>query len=216
MTNESLLASVQIVGEPWAESAYYSDAEKLIHVFWDPSSPFRKRFEQLDLSSVLELACGHGRHAEQIAGKAGSLILMDIFDQNLARCRDRLQAHTHIQYIRGEGFTFWPVPSHSISAIYCYDAMVHFSPDIVESYLLDAARVLKSGGKALLHHSNYDTQGNDQHYGLNPHARNHMTFELFSKLAERADLSIVESKEIDWGQRNQASGLDRITLLQKP
>ena len=33
--------------------------------------------------------------------------------------------------------------------------MVHFSADLVQAYLRDTARVLKPGGMALYHHSNY-------------------------------------------------------------
>jgi ubiquinone/menaquinone biosynthesis C-methylase UbiE len=215
METDSLVSSVQLVGEPWAESPYYDDAEKWTFMFWGESTPFRKLFERLDLDSTLELACGYGRHAAIIADRVGSLVLMDIFDQNLARCRERLQGHKNIQYLKGDGFTFQPVAAQSLSAIYCYDAMVHFSPDIVASYLLDAARVLRPQGQILLHHSNYDTQGNDQHYGLNPHARNHMTYELFQEGAARAGLEIVDSILIDWGKTNQAPQLDRATLLRR-
>lgn len=213
MESKALFDSVQVVGEPWAESAYYEDAEKWTFLFWAESRPFHTLFQRLDLSDVLELACGYGRHAAITAERAGKLILMDIFEQNLERCRQRLASHDNVQYVLGNGFTFEPVEADSLTAIYCYDAMVHFSPDLVESYLVDAARVLQPGGQILLHHSNYDTQGNNQHYGLNPHARNHMTQELFSELAERAGLVIVERVPVHWGG---VQNLDNLSLLQKP
>lgn len=211
--DETLRNSVQIVGEPWENSAYYADAEQWIHIFWNDETPFKRLFDHLDITATLELACGYGRHAERVAPQAGKLILMDIFDNNLTICQDRLRDYGNVSYIKGDGYTFAPVEDASITAIYCYDAMVHFSPDIVESYLLDAARILKSQGMILLHHSNYDTQGNDQHYGLNPHARNHMTYELFSAFAAKAGLEIVESIAMNWGE---AIAIDRLSLLRKP
>lgn len=211
--DEALRNSVQIVGEPWENSAYYADAEQWIHIFWGEDTLFKRLFDRLELTATLELACGYGRHAERVVGRADKLILMDIFEKNLAVCEDRLRGHGNVSYIKGDGYTFAPIEDASITAIYCYDAMVHFSPDIVESYLLDAARILKPQGMILLHHSNYDTQGNGQHYGLNPHARNHMTYELFSSFAAKAGLEIVESTAMDWGG---AADIDRLSLLRKP
>jgi SAM-dependent methyltransferase len=213
--DESLRHSVQVIGEPWENSAYYELAEQLVHMllFWDNNTPFKRLFDRLDLTVTLDLGCGYGRHAERVVTRADKLILMDIFEKNLTACEERLRGHDNVSYIQGNGYTFAPIEDASITAIYCYDAMVHFSPDIVESYVLDAARILKPKGMILLHHSNYDTQGNDQHYGLNPHARNHMTYELFSAFAANAGLEIVESAAIDWGD---AVSVDRVSLLRKP
>ena len=41
-------------------------------LFWDEHLPFRPFFERLDLTATLELACGHGRHAEMIIDHAPS------------------------------------------------------------------------------------------------------------------------------------------------
>jgi cyclopropane fatty-acyl-phospholipid synthase-like methyltransferase len=90
--------------------------------------------------------------------------------------------------------------------------MVHFSPDIVQSYLKDASRVLQHGGMILLHHSNYESKI-EQHYGMNPHARNHMTFHLFKGFCDEAGLEIEESVVIPWGGVDE---LDRVSLVRKP
>jgi len=74
----SLQSSVDVVGAPWRESAYYEDAERWTFLFWEPEHPFRPWFDRLDLRNVLELACGYGRHAERVAPLAGQLTLMDI------------------------------------------------------------------------------------------------------------------------------------------
>jgi hypothetical protein len=89
--------------------------------------------------------------------------------------------------------------------------MVHFSPEMVESYLQDSIRVLKPGGMALFHHSNYPAPL-DRHYGQNPHARNHMTVELFAKLVQDAGLQLETSKTIKWGNEEN---LDAISLVRK-
>lgn len=211
-TKPDLAASVELVGAPWKDSAYYGIAEGFTSYFWDEASQFRGFFERLDLTDVLDLACGHGRHADVVAPRAGRLTLMDIFEDNLAACRTRMAAFDNVDIVRNNGFDFEPIQTDRLTAIYCYDAMVHFSPDLVASYLRDAHRVLRSGGMGLFHHSNFDADPS-VHYGSNPHARNRMTMAMFRTLATEAGLAIADARTIDWGDALQ---LDGLTLVRKP
>lgn len=204
--------SVQIVGEPWKSSAYYDDAEAWTWVFWDPTHPFRPCFDRLDLGHVIELACGRGRHSEIAAGLASHMTLIDIHQENLDACRERLSAFDNVDYICNDGYDYRPVQDGAATSIFCYDAMVHFSADLIESYLTDSARVLAPGGMALFQHSNYMSDST-QHYGLNPCARNLMTLERFAGLAGAAGLDVVQSRTLDWGG---FTDLDGLTLLRKP
>ena len=209
MTNLKDLA--ETVAKPWDNSPYYENAEKLIHVFWADNSLFRGLFEKLDLTSVVELACGHGRHSEIVQPRAGKLTLVDVFSDNLEVCKKRLASADNVDYIHGDGYSYRPVEDGSQTAIFCYDAMVHFAPELVESYLKDTARILAPGGMALYHHSNYDAP-TDQHYGLNPSARNKMTRKMFNAFAKAAALDIVEASELRWAGDDD---LDGVTLLRR-
>lgn len=211
-TSKQLENSAALVAAPWANSAYYSNAERWTHLFWKDGTLFRRLFDEMDLSSALELSCGYGRHSEIVARMTRELTLVDMYDANLDHCRDRLRSHQSVQFIKGNGYSFEPVASESITAIYCYDSMVHFSPDLVESYLKDAARILRPGGMALFHHSNFPAPL-DRHYGRNPHSRNHMTKELFASLATKAGLLIRESVVTSWGG---VDNLDCVSLVQRP
>lgn len=53
-----LKESVNVVSKPWAISTYYDSAERWTFIFWDDNSPFRRFFNQLDLSHAVELSCG--------------------------------------------------------------------------------------------------------------------------------------------------------------
>lgn len=207
MTNLKDLAHQ--VAKPWDKSPYYQNAEKLTEVFWGENTIFLKFFNRLDLTSVTELACGHGRHSEIVQPKAGHLTLIDVFEDNLRTCQERMSQSKNVTYLLGNGYDFQPIKTGSQSAIFCYDAMVHFAPELVESYLKDAARILAPGGLALLHHSNFNpTQ--DQHYGLNPCARNAMTRTMFNAFADAASLELVEARKISWGGHED---LDGVSLL---
>jgi ubiquinone/menaquinone biosynthesis C-methylase UbiE len=206
---ESLKTSVDIVAAPWKASPYYADAEKYTFIWWDDRWPFKRMFERLDLASVLELACGHGRHSERVVKIAGKLTLMDVLSENIDFCKARIGSGP--EFYINNGFDFMPVEDQALTAIFCYDAMVHFSPDLVLSYLIDAKRVLKTGGMMLLHHSNYSATP-AEHYGQHPSARNYMPRLLFQKLANDAGLAILESTTFQWGD---VADLDCLSLLQK-
>jgi len=89
--------------------------------------------------------------------------------------------------------------------------MVHFRADVVGAYLADTHRILKAGGRALFHHSNY-AENPDRSFGQNPHARAYMTPATFRTLADQAGLVILEDQTINWGGM---PALDRVTLLEK-
>ena len=137
---------------------------------------------------------------------------MDIHPANLDFCRTRLQRFDNVSFTVNSGFDFRPIEDGTASAIFCYDAMVHFNPDIVESYVIDTARVLRPSGLALYHHSNYSGAQNER-YTKNPHGRNVMSQAEFCGLAARAGLQVVESFPIHWGGMPD---LDCVTLVLKP
>lgn len=203
--------SVRKVGRSWEKSTYYENAERFIDVFWREGTLFRRLFEKLDLTATVELACGHGRHAERIASECGQLTLMDIHADNIDFCKNRLKRFSNVTYFINSGFDFHPLPPNSQTAIFCYDAMVHFSPDVVRSYVIDTARVLKHGGLALYHHSNYPAPL-DVPYSRNPQARNHMTRELFAQYCAEASLLIEEAKVMQWGGEPD---LDCVTMVRR-
>ena len=86
----TLKESVEVVADPWKQSTYYDDAEKWTIIFWSEEHPFYPLFKRLDLTAVLELACGHGRHSEIVAERSGQLALMDVHEENIEYCRTRL------------------------------------------------------------------------------------------------------------------------------
>lgn len=202
---------VDVVKAPWLNSPYYDDAERWTHLFWGETTRFRQYFNKLDLTSTIELACGYGRHSEIVAPMSGNLILIDVFQENLSKCQNRLSDFNNVTYCLGNGFDLSAVETSTSTAIFCYDAMVHFSMDIMQSYLAETSRVLKIGGMALFHHSNYQGPALS-HYGQHPHARNVMNYDLFAEQARGTGLAIVDSDVLDWGG---VSSLDRLTLFVK-
>lgn len=205
----------KIAGD-WESQSYYEEAEcaEWMATFWGPRSHFLPLFEQLSRGVVLELACGHGRHAARIADRVQRLILVDVNRGNIDFCRKRLSGRSNVEYLVNDGYTLREIESGSIDSIFCYDAMVHFEFDAVQSYLEESFRCLKPGGRALFHHSNYDLNpGGD--YTQNPGWRNFMSVEAFRHLASRGGFRVLESRTLKWGNGSPKDS-DAVTLLEKP
>ena len=202
------------IGQDWATSDYYARAEETdwVEKFWAESSPFLRFFGELDLACVLELGCGHGRHAAKFSDHAQSVILVDINIGNIEYCMNRFRDSPKFRFVLTNGYSFDSVQNRECSSILSYDAMVHFDSDVVRAYLQEMARVLKPGGRALLHHSNYSQNpGGDVHD--NPGWRNFMSATLFQHYAAKCGLRWLASQVLEW---EASPALDCLTLLELP
>lgn len=194
--NETKLASLAAYsGDPWvASNKYFAQAETDGQWLWDNIVwPF---IADSDFTAVLDLAAGHGRNSAFLVKLAGNLTITDIQAGNVEACRKRFGDQSKISFVVGNGYNFQPVETAALTLVYCFDSMVHFDSDVVRSYLRDTLRVLKPGGRAFFHHSNY-TGGHD--WRRSPNARNFMSKELFEHYALKEGLTVVRQKTINWG-----------------
>lgn len=171
-------------------------------------------FNKLDLSNVIELACGWGRHVKNYYDRADKITLVDILQENIDICKKRFAEYDtqgKICYYKNDGYDYGDLKSGEYTAVFSYDAMVHFEMLDVYSYLCDTYRILKTGGMALFHHSNYGSEPEMDFRGT-IHARNYMTSDLFRYLTYRSGLEIVEQRLIDWDGNKE---LDCLSLLIK-
>ena len=199
-----------------ADFDYYKEAEQAgwLKVFWDKDSAFYKGFQQLNTEAVLEIACGTGRHSAKVIGTIKKLYLLDSSAEAMRLAHERFAQHEHVVYIHnpnGLGIPASAIPPASLTAVFSYDAMVHFEKEAVESYIRDSYRVLKTGGYALFHHSNYSKNPGGR-FSDNPGWRNYMTQELFLSMAKRYGFEVVQSQIITFS----APDSDCLTLLRKP
>ncbi|MBN8892925.1 MAG: hypothetical protein ABS99_04970 [Acetobacteraceae bacterium SCN 69-10] len=207
-TPERLRQQVADAGDPWQpDNVYFQRAEARMDAQWAGLVyPF---IRHCDFSDTLDLACGHGRNSTKLLGLATRLTLIDVQPGNIEICRQRFRDHPNVTCLVGNGFGMQPIPDVSLTLIYCFDAMVHFYPEVVRSYLRDAARVLQRGGRAFMHHSNYPQT---TIWWSNPHSRNTMTHTLFATYAEEAGLLVLQQKVLNWGSDVD---LDCLSLVEK-
>ncbi len=189
---------------------YFEEAENTLEIFWSPNSTFYKMFQRLDLTNVIELACGRGRHVTKYIDLAGQITVVDILEKNIEICQERFKDISKISYYKNDGYNLRKLKDNQYSALFTYDAMVHFELIDIYEYLKDIHRVLKSGGRALFHHSN-NTESCKASFADATHGRNFMSKEIFAYLADRTGFKILEQTEIDW----EIANLDCVSLVEK-
>jgi len=203
-------ALARFSGEAWVpDHPYFDDAEGHIDQLWEQT--IWPVIKDCDLSHVVDLAAGHGRNTRKLLEVAGEIVVLDIQPGNVEYCRQRFAEHENIDFAVNNGFDMYAVPDRWATLIYCFDAMVHFDSDVVRSYLADARRVLKLGGRGFFHHSNY-TAGT-MNWLANPSSRNFMSKELFAHYAFKEGFQVVHQQVCGWGGIDD---LDCITLVELP
>jgi SAM-dependent methyltransferase len=191
----------------WSE--YYDTAEPYAASQWRIIEPYLRESPKPDLSVVLDFACGRGRIAEHFANISGKLICADTSVDAIEACRPRFAGNPKVEcLVNGNGSI--PVPAGSITFLYSWDAMVHFSTSELEEYFVEFKRVLKKDGMALIHHSNYAALSSvARPWQENPGSRAYVSAEDARRIGEQCGLSIVKQQVIDWSLAN----LDCITVL---
>ncbi len=187
-----------------------AEKEEYLEVFWGKHSLFYELFQKLNLERVVELACGRGRHVQKYIMYAQNIVLVDILEKNINFCKKRYKSESKVQYYVNNGYDLSHIPTNSCTALFTYDAMVHFEMLDIFQYLKETKRILVKGGKALFHHSN-NTEDYRVTFSTGKHGRNYMNKQLFAYLANRAGLTVIEQYEIDWGGEKK---LDCITLVE--
>lgn len=104
---------------------------------------------------LLELGPGHGRWTEFMVGRVSSLTLVDLSPTCIEQCRARFAScRGPIRSIVNDGRSL-PVEDRSVDVIWSFGALVHVVEADVDAYLADTRRVLRPGGRFVLHHAGW-------------------------------------------------------------
>jgi ubiquinone/menaquinone biosynthesis C-methylase UbiE len=195
---------------------YYKQAEapELLAIFWGESGLFRPLFNKLDLNSVVDFACGHGRHTAQFIDRAGHVTLVDVVQSNVDACAKRFAGRKNVTCIRNNGRDLAPIRAASQTALFCYDAMVHFEFADMLAYLPEIARVLRSGGRALLHYSANEANPAGS-YRDDPRWRNFGSHTTVQHFASRIGLQTLDQFTTSWPPGNGEAAIDGVALFEK-
>jgi ubiquinone/menaquinone biosynthesis C-methylase UbiE len=160
---------------------------------------------------IVEIGPGAGRWTEHLVKIAGRLTGVDISQTCVDLCTRKFGSTGKARFVKTDGAHLPSVETGDVDAIWSFDVFVHINRPEVERYTAEFARVLKPGGKGVVHHGNVA--------GRNGGWRSDLDGEAFAAMLQRNGLVVLKqfSQWEDSGSVHKA-GLydDAITIFQKP
>lgn len=105
-------------------------------------------------ATILEIAPGYGRWTSYLKELCQQLVIVDLSERCIDRCRERFVGSTNISYHVNDGTSLDMVADRSIDFIFSFDSLVHAEDSVLQAYTAQIANKLRSDGVAFLHHSN--------------------------------------------------------------
>lgn len=160
---------------------------------------------------ILEIGPGAGRWTEVLAGLAGHLTAVDISQECVEICRRKFSSCPNTEFHVTDGSSLPLIADSSIDAVWSFDVFVHINARETAGYIDEFRRVLRPGGRAVIHHGATGGCGGGW--------RSDVTADVFRGLVESRGLTLVA--EIDrWrdgGREFEVSCYgDLVTIFEKP
>ena len=96
---------------------------------------------------ILEIGCGVGRVGTALAPLCKRWVGADVSSNMLGHARDRLSAFDNVELVELSGWDLAPIPSESLDVVYCMVVFMHLDEWERFSYVREAMRVLRPGGR---------------------------------------------------------------------
>jgi ubiquinone/menaquinone biosynthesis C-methylase UbiE len=187
---------------------------------WTPSEEWKRslidevmRANLKPQTTILEIGPGAGRWTESLQSLAGRLILVDLSDRCIEYCRRRFAQADNMEFHVNDGRSLTAVASNSVDGVWSFDVFVHIAPPDVDAYIAEIARVLRAGGRAVIHHAKAGREDGAADIGQ----RSNMTSAQFAAMVDKHGLSIVEQFG-SWGPDGQfklTKKWDTVSVLEK-
>ncbi len=171
----------------------------------------------LPAATILEIAPGYGRWTQYLQEHCERLVLVDLNQNCIDRCRERFASSPKLEYHVNDGKSLHMIADASIDFVFSFDSLVHAEADVIEAYLAQLAQKLKPDGVGFIHHSNlgaYRVRWSLTQRLLPTRLRRRLvkrgwlssfgmrapgvTAELFAAYSERAGLPCVSQELINW------------------
>jgi len=158
---------------------------------WSPSPEWKQSVIDCVLKKyvtkgdrVLEIGPGGGRWTEDLLKLASSLKGADISASCVQACQQRFADADNAEFFVSSGRDLEGVKDGSIDTLWSFDVFVHINKPELEAYAGEFVRVLKEGGKGVLHHG---TVG-----GEKGGWRSNVTIEDMTRILTDAGLEVEE------------------------
>lgn len=164
---------------------------------------------------VLEIGCGVGRVGKHLAPRCRRWIGADVSTNMLRFAAENLRGLDNTEFVELSGYNLGPIASESVDVAYCTVVFPHLSQWDRYSYVEDAFRVLRPGGKLYVDNVNLCSESGwrifEEHRRIPPLERipqigECSTPEELREYLKRAGFQSVQSKPGDeliavWGRK---------------
>ena len=119
-------------------------------------------FDHVGINStdiVLEIGCGIGRVGKCLAGRCRRWIGADVSPHMLAFAAERLRNFSNVEFVELSGNDLRPIADKSIDVVYSTVVFMHLESWDRYSYVEEAFRVLRPGGKLYVDNVNLCSDG---------------------------------------------------------
>lgn len=191
-------------GEEWSKAWGGSRAQWLYTLF-----PRISRW--LPATSICEIATGYGRWTEYLIPLAGKYTGIDLSPACVQGCRERFSAAENAAFGVTDGRTISGVDDESVDLVFSFDSLVHCERDVMAAYVQECLRVLKPGGVAFLHHSNWAALAREE---PNKHCRGEsVSGQTLAIDVQDCGGAVLVQECVNWGKVDL---LDCISTFTKP
>jgi SAM-dependent methyltransferase len=108
----------------------------------------------IPVGTILEVAPGYGRWTHYLKDYCDNLIVVDLAEKCIEACKKRFASCSHITYHVNDGRSLEMIPDESIDFVFSFDSLIHAEADVLEAYVSQLAKKLKTDGIGFIHHSN--------------------------------------------------------------
>jgi len=112
----------------------------------------------LPTDTFLEIGCGIGRVAVQLAPVVRRWIGCDVSSNMLSHAARRLAGMGNVELVPINGFDLHPIPDASVDVVYCTVVFMHLEEWDRYAYVKEAHRVLKPGGRFFCDNANLESE----------------------------------------------------------
>lgn len=99
---------------------------------------------------VVEIG-SYGGKWTQYMEKAGQVTCVDLFEESFDFLKERLGHKMNLQFYKTHGDELLGIPTHSADLVFSMDSFVRIPKHSIQKYFGEMYRVLKKGGKVLVH-----------------------------------------------------------------
>lgn len=125
-----------------------------------PLLAVRRRFVEPYLAAdqtIVEIGSGGGRWTQYLLRRARTVTVVELNPESFDYLVRRFPEHVdRLRFYPTSGYEMSGIPTGSVDLVFSFDCFVHVEPQGIALYLAEIERVLRPGGRAVLHYGDIE------------------------------------------------------------